>query len=183
MYLFKCSKYKVYYIIKILNFIHSSRFQQIPVSFRWSCLADSSVLHFYFTLQKSPVWHHSPPNIYRIRILYVSWKWTSLADSTGHLFPEESSLAQYQHILNMYVVCFSKVDQSGGFHRTHLFELHCHFWLQKSPVRLDLYARTSREWVNITSFRTSPAFQKWCVAQKGSSNFGRVHQVFHHYPH
>ena len=33
-----------------------------------------------FGLQKSPV-QHSPPNIYRICMLYVSWKWTSPAQS------------------------------------------------------------------------------------------------------
>ena len=48
-----------------MNFIHSGGFQWIPVSFRWSCLVDSSGLHFYFTLQKSP-------------------GQDSLADSTGH---------------------------------------------------------------------------------------------------
>ena len=43
---------KIYWILFIP--IHSGGFQWIPVSFRWSCLVDSSGLHFYFTLQKSP---------------------------------------------------------------------------------------------------------------------------------
>ena len=37
---------------------------------------------------------------------------------------------------------------------------------------------TSREWVSVTSFRTSPAFQKRCIAQKGRSNVGRARRQF-----
>ena len=77
--------------------------------------------------------------------------------------PEESSLAQsgtvHQHILDMYVVCFLEVDQSGGFHRTHLFGLHCHFWLQKSPVRCSPLDSTGSPSLDKSQllFRWSPA--------------------------